>query len=31
MRIFDKLLDRYEEDLGRPQRTPLRTESTSCT
>ena len=25
MRIFDKLLDRYEEDLGRPQRTPLRT------
>jgi hypothetical protein len=25
MRIFDKLLDRYEEDLDRPQRTPLRT------
>ena len=23
---MDRLLDRYEEDLGRPQRTPLRTE-----
>jgi hypothetical protein len=26
VKFMDRLLDRYEEDISRPQRTPLRTE-----